>query len=150
MRSRTKKSKSGSNRIEQARAAPQKGAEKRPSVIGASLQFVGEIHSAGSVRIEGRVKGKVAARNLKVGNRGGIEGDVAAEMAEINGLVTGDLAAETVVLGSGAQVNGDIRYRSLAMEPGARFEGRTIQSPPVEPAGEPDHETPASPAPSAK
>jgi len=129
MRSRNKTSKSDTNRIGQAPEAPQSGAEKYPSVIGASLHFVGEIRSTGSVRIEGQVKGKVAARNLSVGQSGGIDGDVAAEMAEINGLVTGDLAADTVVLGSGAQVVGDITYGSLAMEPGARFEGRTIQAP---------------------
>ena len=129
MRSRNKRSKSDGNRTEQARQAPQNGAERYPSVIGASLQFVGEIRSTGSVRIEGQVTGPVAARSLTVGQSGGIDGDVAAEKAEINGLVTGDLAADTVVLGAGAQVVGDITYGSLAMEPGARFEGRTIQAP---------------------
>ena len=128
MRSRNKRSKSGSKKSEGARQAPSGGAEKHPTVIGASLQFVGEIKSGGSVRIEGQVKGKVAARSLTVGPGGGIEGDVAAEMAEINGLVTGDLAADKVVLGSGARVVGDITYGSLEMEPGARFEGRTIQA----------------------
>ena len=136
MRSRNKRSKSDSNSSEQARQAPQQGAEKHPSVIGASLHFVGEIRSTGSVRVEGQVKGKVAARNLTVGQSGGIDGDVAAEMAEINGLITGDLAADTVVLGSGAQVVGDITYGSLAMEPGARFEGRTIQAPAAPASGE--------------
>ena len=128
MPSRTDRQKSASNRIEQARREPRQGAERRPSVIAASLRFEGEIHSDGSVRIEGQVKGKVTARNLTVGSRGGIEGDVAAEVAEINGLITGDLEADTVILGPGAQVFGDITYGSLAMEPGARFEGRTIQA----------------------
>jgi len=128
MRSRTKKSKSDSNRIEHATVAHQQGAERRQSVIGASLQFTGEIKSAGSVRIEGQVTGRVTARSLTLGRGGEIEGDVAAEIAQIDGLLEGDLEADTVILGSSAQVFGDITHRSLSMEPGARFEGRSILS----------------------
>ena len=39
-----------------------------------------------------------------------------------------DLEADTVILGPSAQVFGDITHRSLSMEPGARFEGRSILS----------------------
>ena len=136
MRSRTKKSKSDSNRIEHAPVAHQQGAERRQSVIGASLQFTGEIKSAGSVRIEGQVTGRVIARSLTLGRGGEIEGDVAAEIAQIDGLVEGDLEADTVVLGPSAQVFGDITHRSLSMEPGARFEGRAIHTGAVAPTGE--------------
>jgi cytoskeletal protein CcmA (bactofilin family) len=126
MRSRTKNSRSESNKIEQAPVAREQVPETRQSVIGASLQFTGEIKSAGSVRIEGRVTGRVTARSLTLGRSGGIEGDVAAEIAQIDGLVEGDLEADTVILGPSAQVFGDITHRSLSMEPGARFEGRSI------------------------
>ncbi len=108
--------------------AHQQGAERRQSVIGASLQFTGEIKSAGSVRIEGQVTGRVTARSLTLGRGGEIEGDVAAEIAQIDGLLEGDLEADTVILGPSAQVFGDITHRSLSMEPGARFEGRSILS----------------------
>ena len=150
MRSKNKRSKSGSNKIEGARHAPSGGAEKHPTVIGASLHFVGEIQSGGSVRIEGQVTGKVAARSLTVGTGGGIEGDVAAEMAEIDGLVAGDLEADTVALGPNAQVSGDITYRSLAMEPGARFEGRSIQLQAGKADDEATSENAGSPASAAK
>jgi len=106
--------------------AHQQGAERRQSVIGASLQFTGEIKSAGSVRIEGQVTGRVTARSLTLGRGGEIEGDVAAEIAQIDGLLEGNLQADTVILGPSAQVFGDITHRSLSMEPGARFEGRSI------------------------
>jgi len=136
MRSRTKNSSSESNKIEQAPVAREQVSERQQSVIGASLQFTGEIKSTGSVRIEGRVTGRVTARILMLGRSGGIEGDVAAEIVRIDGLVEGDLAADTVVLGSSAQVFGDITHRSLSMEPGARFEGRAIHAGAVAPTGE--------------
>ena len=128
MRSRTKKSGPVSNDMGQTTVTPPPKAEGRQTIIGASLQFVGEIRSAGSVRIDGQVKGKVTARTLTVGRTGGIEGKVAAEIAQIDGLVEGDLEADTVILGPSAQVIGDITHRSLAMEPGARFEGRAVLS----------------------
>lgn len=145
MRLRTKKSKSDSNKIEQAPVALQQAVESRQSVIGASLQFTGEIQSAGSVRIEGQVTGKVTARTLTVGRSGGIEGNVAAEIAQIDGLLEGNLQADTVILGPSAQVFGDITHRSLSMEPGARFEGRSILSRAATSTGESMPETAPSP-----
>jgi cytoskeletal protein CcmA (bactofilin family) len=139
MRSRSKGSTSLSNKVEPAPAAPLATAEKRQSLIGASLQFVGEIRSTGSVRIEGRVTGPVNAYMLTVAPGGEIAGPVVAQMAHIDGRVDGRIEADSVVLGPNAQVVGDITHRSLAMEPGACFEGRSILSRPAEaePAPEP-------------
>lgn len=136
MRSRSKGSTSLSNKVEPAPAAPLATAEKRQSLIGASLQFVGEIRSTGSVRIEGRVTGPVNAYMLTVAPGGEIAGPVVAQMAHIDGRVDGRIEADSVVLGPNAQVVGDITHRSLAMEPGACFEGRSILSQPAE--AEPD------------
>ena len=136
MRSRTKNSGPNSNEIEQASVVREAAAERRQSVIGASLQFTGEIKSAGSVRIEGRVTGRVTARSLILSRCGGVEGDVAAEFARIDGLVEGHLKADTVILGPSARVFGDITHRSLSMEPGAQFEGRAIHAGAVAPTGE--------------
>ena len=126
MRSRSRGSGSVSNQFEQPPSPPPQKTETRQSVIGPSLQFVGEIRSAGSVTIDGQVKGKVSAHTLTVGRSGGIEGSTAAVTARIDGLIQGDLAADTVILGPSARVFGDITHRSLAMEPGARFEGRAV------------------------
>lgn len=145
MRSRNKDLGSDSNKPGRTPATPPQKVETRPSIIGASLQFVGEIRSAGSVRINGQVKGKVTARALTVGRRGGIEGQVAAETAQIDGLVQGDLEADTVILGPNAQVIGDITHRSLAMEPGARFEGKALLSKAGKSIGESKPETATPP-----
>lgn len=89
------------------------------------------------------MKGSVAARTLTVGRSGEVAGSVVAEIAQIDGLVEGDLAADTVVLGPTARVAGDITHRSLAVEPGARFEGRAVRSRSAKAAGETDPETAA-------
>lgn len=138
MPSRTDRSRSDPSKIEPAPAVSQQDAERYPTVIAASLQFAGEIKSAGTVRIEGQVTGRVTANSLTLSPRGTIEGEAAAETARIDGLIEGDLKADSVTLGSDARVVGDITHRSLSMEPGAQFEGRAIH---VEAAG-PDDEAP--------
>jgi cytoskeletal protein CcmA (bactofilin family) len=144
MRSKNRDLGSDSNKPGRTPVTPPRKVETRPSIIGASLQFVGEIRSAGSVSINGQVKGKVTALALTVGRRGGIEGKVAAQTARIDGLVQGDLEADTVILGPNAQVIGDITHRSLAMEPGARFEGKALLSKAEKSIGEskPERATP--------
>jgi cytoskeletal protein CcmA (bactofilin family) len=117
-------------------AALHQGAERQPTFIGPSLQFTGEIKSAGSVQIEGRVTGRVTAHSLTLAARGGIEGEVIAGSARIDGLIEGDLKADTVILGAGARVVGDITHGSLSMEPGAQFEGRAIHAEAAAPGDE--------------
>jgi len=129
-----------------APVAPAPPAEKRASLIGASLQFVGEIRSTGSVRIEGQVTGTVSARSLTVGQSGEIAGRAVAETAEVDGRVEGELEADTVVLGPTARVFGDITHRSLAMAPGACFEGRSILSGAAKSAGQTEADATAMPA----
>ena len=146
MRSRNKSSVFAPKKDHAAPVAPPPPAEKRPSLIGASLQFVGEIRSTGSVRIDGQVTGTVSARSLTVGQSGEVAGRVVAESAEVDGRVEGELEADTVVLGPTARVVGDITHRSLAMAPGARFEGRSILSGAAKPAGRTEADATAVPA----
>ena len=141
MPSRTKTPKSEPSKIEPKPAAFQAGGERYPTVIAPSLQFSGEIRSAGSVRIEGHVTGRVTAHSLTLSAQGTLEGEAAADHARIDGLMEGDLEADAVTLGSDARVVGDITHRSLSMEPGAEFEGRAIHAEdaaPGEPEAEPD------------
>jgi cytoskeletal protein CcmA (bactofilin family) len=148
MRSRTKRSVFAPKSSDPAPVAPPPPAETRQSLIGASLQFVGEIRSTGSVRIDGQVTGTVSARSLTVGQGGEISGRVVAEIAQIDGRIDGDLEADTVVLGPTAQVFGDITHRSLAMAPGAHFEGRSVMPGAAKSAGptDPDAAAPGAAA----
>lgn len=148
MRSRNKRSVFTSEASDSAPDAPPRPAEKQPSLIGASLQFVGEIRSTGSVRIDGQVTGTVSARSLTIGQGGEISGRVVAEIAQVDGRIDGEIEAGTVVLGPTAEVIGDITHRSLTMAPGARFEGRSVMSGAAESAGrtDPDAAAPAAAA----
>ncbi|MCC7420069.1 MAG: polymer-forming cytoskeletal protein, partial [Planctomycetaceae bacterium] len=90
---------------------------------GTSLQ--GNIETDANLRIEGRMKGDVKARStFSVGEGAVVEGNIAAESAEIAGEIRGQLEVSTVlVLKSTAIVHGDILTDKFVVEAGAQFNG---------------------------
>jgi cytoskeletal protein CcmA (bactofilin family) len=86
--------------------------ERPPKVevatIGKGALIRGEVESSGDLSIEGRVFGAVRAK----------------ETVKVEGRVEGPIGARAVVLCSTAEVNGELRAESIAIEDGAAFEGR--------------------------
>ena len=54
-----------------------------------------------------------------------IVGSIVADRVVVSGRVEGTIFGDTVVLGPTARVHGDISSRSLAIEEGALFDGRS-------------------------
>lgn len=109
------------------------------SLLAQNLVVEGSIQSESEVQIDGLVKGDVRVERLTIGETGRIEGQVAAETADVRGRVVGAIVAKQVRLFSSASVEGDITAEQLAIEPGASFEGRSIklQRPKAPPAAAP-------------
>lgn len=94
------------------------------SYIDASLTIVGDLHSEGDVRIDGRICGNVRCAQLIVGTDASITGAVIAEQAiVVRGRVIGTIRAPAVVIQDTAYVESEITYGSLAIDDGAFFEG---------------------------
>ena len=129
-------------------AEPAARTRPRPaSLLAQNLVVEGSLQSDSEVQIDGLVRGDVRVERLTIGETGRIEGQVAAETAEVRGRVVGAIIAKQVRLFSSASVEGDITAEQLAIEPGASFEGRSIklQRPKAAPAAAPS--TTATPAP---
>jgi cytoskeletal protein CcmA (bactofilin family) len=86
--------------------------------------------NAHTISLAGRVKGNLTAPGAVVlPAQSRVEGDVRAQDVTVHGAVTGDLVAErTVRIGGQARVEGDVTCRSLAIEEGAYFAGRSIMN----------------------
>jgi cytoskeletal protein CcmA (bactofilin family) len=97
--------------------------ERSQSVIDASLTIVGDLHTPGDVRLDGRVCGNVSCAQLIVGRDAAIAGTVTAREAVIRGTVTGTIRAPVVILQEPARVESDVVYTVLAVDDGATFEG---------------------------
>jgi cytoskeletal protein CcmA (bactofilin family) len=94
-----------------------------PAIISADLRVVGDMASAGDIQIDGQVEGDIQSRALTVGEGAHVKGSISAESVRVCGMVTGEIKASTVTLDKTAKVIGDIMNVSLAIEPGAFFEG---------------------------
>jgi cytoskeletal protein CcmA (bactofilin family) len=93
------------------------------SFIDASLTIVGDLHSAGDVRIDGRICGNVRCAQLILGRDAAITGSVIADQAIVRGRLIGTIRAAVVVIQDSAHVESEITYGSLSVDDGAFFEG---------------------------
>ena len=94
--------------------------------ISQGSEVTGNIHTAGNLRVDGTIRGKVHADgDLEVSAGGLIEGDaVRARNIVIHGQVKATLTAEGHLrIHSEAEVQGDVTAQALDIESGARFVG---------------------------
>jgi cytoskeletal protein CcmA (bactofilin family) len=94
------------------------------SVLGSDLKIVGEVTSTGQIEVLGEVEGTIQAQSLIVGADGKVTGDIAADIVEIKGKLDGKVHSETFTLRAAAQVTADVNYATLVIESGAQIEGR--------------------------
>jgi cytoskeletal protein CcmA (bactofilin family) len=78
----------------------------------------------GLLRIDGNIEANLHCAELVIGEHATIMGSIAANKVAVSGRVNGAIFGENVILHAKAHVEGDIASCSLAIEPGATFEGR--------------------------
>ncbi len=106
------------------RPAAKAPGEPAPSVIAKDVVFTGDITAKGCVQIDGTLEGNVECGTLITGDDTTINGSVTAESALIAGRVTGPIKAGRLMIQSGAQVLGDIEYKTLRIDANAAVEGQ--------------------------
>jgi cytoskeletal protein CcmA (bactofilin family) len=98
------------------------------SVIGPDLTITGNLESQGEIRIEGEVQGDINAARIVVGEGARITGSLLADSVIVRGNIAGSIRGNSVTLQSNSRVEGDVCHRSLAIEQGAFFEGKSRRS----------------------
>src|SRR5262245_57225248 len=111
-----------------ARPAPSTRGSSAASVIGADLTLTGNLESKGEVQIEGEVQGDIHAQRIVVGEQARITGALIAEEVVVRGNVQGSIRGNSVTFQSSSHIEGDVFHRSLAIEQGAYFEGKSRRS----------------------
>ncbi len=98
------------------------------SIISNDLTILGKdlkIISKGSVQVDGEILGDISGIDVTVCKDGKVLGEVSGERVVIEGEVSGNIRAEQVMLRPDSHVEGVIHHRSLTIEDGAIFEGRS-------------------------
>lgn len=106
------------------RPAAKAPGEPAPSVVAKDVVFTGDIAAKGCVQIDGTLEGNVECSTLITGDDTVIKGSITAESALIAGRVTGPIKAGRLMVQSGAQVEGDIEYKTLRIDANASVEGQ--------------------------
>jgi cytoskeletal protein CcmA (bactofilin family) len=98
------------------------------STIGEDLTIIGNVTSKSEIHLDGHVQGDVRCVALVLGESSQLKGNVIAEDVVIRGRLIGSVRALRVMLQSTAHVEGDLLHKSLAIEQGAYFEGKSCRS----------------------
>lgn len=97
------------------------------TVLGRGARLEGDFVISGSIRIEGRFKGKIAAEGAVTLSPGSeVEADIEGEDVSVGGRLRGNIVAKNraEVTASG-RLQGNIASKALVVADGAWFNGRS-------------------------
>ena len=93
--------------IEAREVRMSEGASTEVTVVGQGARLEGTVLSAGSLRIDGQVKGKITADgDVTLSAQSQVEADISATNVTIAGKFKGNITAKTLVVSEGATFNG--------------------------------------------
>jgi cytoskeletal protein CcmA (bactofilin family) len=99
-----------------------------PSIIGEDLTITGNVTSKGEIQVDGEIQGDIHCSSLLLGEKSKVTGGVMAEEIVVRGRLVGSIKGLRITLQGPSHVEGDIFHQSLAIEPGAYFEGKSRRS----------------------
>jgi cytoskeletal protein CcmA (bactofilin family) len=107
---------------------------RRKTVIAKGLKIEGRVTAEGLVELNGQIEGELHGKSLIISRGALVKGAVSADQVVVDGSVEAITGGE-IILKSRAHLIGDIHHRSLSIENGASFEGRSVQTGRGDPAG---------------
>jgi cytoskeletal protein CcmA (bactofilin family) len=98
------------------------------TVVGQGARLEGTVVSAGSLRIDGQVKGKVTAEgDVLLSANSLVEAEIQAQNVTVAGRFKGNIVVTgKAELARGGRVDGNITSKSLVVAEGAIFTGQSI------------------------
>ena len=98
------------------------------TVVGRAARLEGNLVSAGSLQVDGQVKGSITAEgDVILSGQSQVEADVKAQNVLVAGVFTGNIVARgRAELARGGRVHGNVTSKSLVVADGAVFVGRSI------------------------
>lgn len=104
------------------------GSGSEVTVVGRGARIEGNLISAGSLRIDGQVKGKITAEgDVSLSPQSEVQADIDARNVVVAGTFTGNIvAANRAELAKGGRVDGNVTSKVLVVAEGAAFTGQSI------------------------
>jgi len=97
------------------------------TIISRGVKIEGKITSSGNIRVDGEIQGDIFSEsNITIGEDAKVNGQINANAITIGGTVSGIVRAkEKLILDSKSNLKGDIFTKSLIIEEGAKFDGKS-------------------------
>ncbi len=117
------------------------------TIIGAGAKLEGTVVSAGSLRVDGQVKGQINADgDVMLAAQSQVEADIKAQNVSVAGRFKGNIVVKgRAELNRGGRVDGTITSKALVIEEGGTFQGQSIMD--QQPAAQPQQAAPPAAAP---
>lgn len=98
------------------------------TIVGAGARLEGNVVSAGSLRIDGQVKGQINAEgDVALSPQSQVDADIRAENVSVGGRFKGNIVVKGKAhLARGGRVDGNITSKTLVIEEGGIFHGQSI------------------------
>jgi len=119
-----------------ASAAPQRVAGPSRNVLSSDVEIKGTVKFTNDLVVDGRIEGEIHSEgNLTVGENARLKAEIKTGTVVVYGKVHGNIiASDRVELKATAEVVGDIKAKTLSIEPGAIFVGKSNVGTPSTPA----------------
>lgn len=108
------------------KTAATKTSEAITTFLGAGASIEGEINFDGTIRIDGKVSGKIesSAGTVIVGEKAVIEGNIIVAVAVVMGRIKGTVhATDRIEVYPPASIDGDIQAPVISIDAGVAFNG---------------------------
>ena len=104
------------------------------TIISRGVKIEGKITSSGNIRVDGEIQGDIFSQsNITIGEDAKVNGQINANAITIGGNVSGIVRAkEKLILDSKSNLKGDIFTKSLVIEEGAKFDGKSKTGEPID------------------
>jgi cytoskeletal protein CcmA (bactofilin family) len=98
------------------------------TIVGAAAKLEGTVVSAGSLRIDGQVKGQIQADgDVTLSPQSQVEADIRAQNVSVAGRFKGNLVVKGKAhLARGGRIEGNITSKTLVVEEGGIFHGQSL------------------------
>jgi cytoskeletal protein CcmA (bactofilin family) len=98
------------------------------TVVGHGAKLEGTVVSAGSLRIDGQVKGQINADgDVMLSPQSQVEADIRAQNVGVAGRFKGNILVKgRAEIAKGGRVEGNITSKTLVIEEGAIFQGQSV------------------------
>lgn len=98
------------------------------TIVGQGAKLEGNVISAGSLRIDGQIKGTVNAEgDVMLSPQSQVDADIHAQNVIVAGRFKGKIDVKgRAEIARGGRVDGDITSKTLVVEEGAIFQGQSI------------------------